>query len=145
MVVSSRLGSVFLVAGVSAILVSGCIRRPYSLEPTGIKSYDLALQKCLRSGKPMLIIISASWCGACQTMQADLLHPGPLSAMEQAVPYTIDFDSPRTKELRNRFYGGKGVPEVILVSPEGRELKRQTGWANGEAFAAWLREGIQTK
>lgn len=140
---SSRLGSVLLVAGVSAILVSGCIRRPYSLEPTGIKSYDLALQKCLRSGKPMLIMISAPWCGACQTMQADLLQPGALRAMDHTIPYEIDFDSPRTKELRNRFYGGKGVPELILVSPEGKEIKRQAGWAGGDAFAEWVRTAIK--
>ncbi len=143
--VSRRVSGVLFGLGVSVILVAGCIRRPYSLEPTGIKSYDFLLQKSLRSRKPMLIIISASWCGACQTMQADLLQPGPMRALENTVPYKIDFDSPKTKELRKRFYGGKGVPELILVSSEGRELKRQAGWANGEVFVEWLRTGIKSK
>lgn len=134
----------FLAVGVSAILVAGCIRRPYSLEPTGIKSYDLALQKSLRSRKPVLIIISAPWCGACQTMEADLLQPATLRAMEQTVSYRLDFDSPRTKELRKRFYGGRGVPELIMVSPEGREIKRQAGWAGSDAFVEWVRTAIRS-
>lgn len=63
--------------------------------------------------------------------------------MDHTIPYEIDFDSPRTKELRNRFYGGKGVPELILVSPEGKEIKRQAGWAGSDAFAEWVRTAIK--
>lgn len=143
MVVARRFGPFLYAVGAAALLVGGCAKRAYSLEPTGIKSYDLAIQKSLRTGKPMVIMISASWCGSCQSMQASMVEPGVKRALEQTVPYTIDFDSPRTLELKRRFYGQEGVPEVIMVSSEGKELKRQVGWADGSTFIEWIRTELK--
>lgn len=75
-------------------------------------------------------------------MQASMVEPGIKRALEQTVPYTIDLESPRTLELKKRFYGRKGVPEVIMVSSEGKEVKRQVGWADGDTFVGWLRSGF---
>ena len=135
-------GPILYAVGAAALLVGGCAKRAYSLEPTGIKSYDLAVQKSLRSGRPMVIMVTASWCGACRSMQASMGEPGIKRALEQAVPFSIDLDSPRTLELKRRFYGRKGVPEVIMVTSEGREVKRQVGWADADTFVLWLRSGF---
>jgi thiol-disulfide isomerase/thioredoxin len=112
------------------------------MESVGIKSYDTALKNSLRKDKPLLIIISASWCGACHAMESGLMEPASRRAIEQTAHYKLDFDSPRTQKLRERFYGGKGVPEMILISNEGKELLRERGWAGSENFSLRLREAI---
>ena len=75
-------------------------------------------------------------------METGLMEPNALRAMEKTVRYKLDFDSPRTQKLRDRFYGGKGVPEMILISNEGKELFRERGWAGSEAFSTRLRAAI---
>lgn len=122
--------------------VGGCRPRLHSMESVGIKSYDTALKNSLRRDKPLLIIITASWCGACGAMESGLMEPAARQALTKTSQFKIDFDSPRTQKLRDRFYGGRGVPEMILVSNEGKELMRERGWAGSDAFAAKLSSAV---
>ncbi len=127
----------------AAVFVStGCRPKLHSMESVGIKSYDTVLKNSLRKDKPLLIIISASWCGACNAMESGLMEPAARRALEQTASFKLDFDSPRTQKLRDRFYGGGGVPEMILISNEGKELLRERGWAGSENFSLRLREAI---
>ncbi len=70
------------------------------------------------------------------------MEPAAKRALEKTSYFKLDFDSPRTRKLRDKFYGGRGVPEMILVSNEGKELMRQSGWAGSEAFAVQLRSAV---
>lgn len=133
---------VLALCAVAAFGSAGCRPKLHSMESVGIKSYDTVLKNSLRKDKPLLIIISASWCGACNAMESGLMEPAARRALEQTASFKLDFDSPRTKELRDRFYGGGGVPEMILISNEGKELLRERGWAGSENFSSRLREAI---
>lgn len=137
----NRAGVLALCAA-AALAGAGCRPKLHTLESVGIKSYDTALKNSLRSDKPLLIIISASWCGACTSMESGLMEPAARQALAKTSLFKIDFDSPRTQSLRKKYYGGKGVPEMILVSNEGKELMRQRGWASAEVFSEALQAAI---
>jgi thiol-disulfide isomerase/thioredoxin len=73
-----------------------------------------------RSGDPIMLDFTATWCGPCRSMK-----PAVETLVEKGYPIKpVDID--RSPDLAER-YQVTGVPTFVVVDPDGRELGRTSG------------------
>jgi thiol-disulfide isomerase/thioredoxin len=88
-----------------------------------------------RDKKNLLVKFEATWCGPCKTMDELVFTADEVvAAAGQTVCVRIDGD--KQPELRKRF-AANGYPTIILLSPEGKELKR-AGYMGVREMKAFL-------
>src|SRR5688572_10205935 len=79
---------------------------------------DDALGESRRSGRPLLLLLNASWCRFCRELEAGVLsEPDVVTAVTQRfVPVRADKD--RHPEVDRRYRRG-GWPTLVVVGPDG--------------------------
>lgn len=82
-----------------------------------------------------LLIFSASWCGHCQVLKADLEKDPTI-----VDGYTWGYvDADQEKDLMKQ-YGVKSLPTIIVLDKDNNEVKRQVGYKGPQALRKFLRE-----
>lgn len=90
--------------------------------------------------RPLLLDFRADWCVACVELERTT-WPSPelRAALNEVIPVRLDMtSSTRANQSLQRQYGIPGLPTVILLAPDGRELGRFTGYKNPAEFLAWF-------
>lgn len=93
-------------------------------------SYGAAYQ-AYRNGSPMLVVVTASWCGPCQVLKGRLDRLG--------IKY-VAVDVDRQPALASRIRRGRAVPEVVAYSwgSSGEAVRfGQVGAPDDWTLAAW--------
>ncbi len=95
-----------------------------------------ALAKAKKELKPLVLDFSAAWCAPCQKMTRDVFpDPRVATLLEGFVFLTIDTDE--YPELAQEF-GVVGIPDIRILSPQGKELRKILGFRDATAFAEVL-------
>jgi thiol:disulfide interchange protein DsbD len=97
-----------------------------------------ALARAKATGRPVLVDTYADWCAQCKELD-DRTWPDPQVAAwirDHAVAVRIDTDKVR-KDLASRL-GILSYPTVILLDPDGRELRRILGFQDPAAMLRFL-------
>lgn len=84
---------------------------------------DAAMGEARRTGKQVLIDISADWCPPCLAMKHDV-WPNPdveRTVAQSYVPVLIDAD--RDVAVMDR-YGIRGIPAILIVDGSGTVIRR---------------------
>lgn len=78
-------------------------------------------------GKPAILYVCATWCGACSRMNREVLSDARVRERLRAFP-TAQYDpnTPAGRALADR-YDIWAYPEMVLVDGSGRELQRIKG------------------
>jgi len=105
--------------------------------------YDPAL---LRNSKPVLLFFTADWCVYCHKLEAITFEDKSFVDFFNSagiVPVKVDLTvrSPVTDAIRRR-YQVVGVPYLILLSPDGRELLRHGGYIEPDRLEKVLRKAL---
>lgn len=99
---------------------------PFSSDGDHIKpitgSYNDALRKAEKDGKPLMIDFYTDWCGWCKKMDA-LMEQAP-DEMAKFAYYRVDAEKDRA--LAQKFKV-TGYPTVVFVKPDGSEFHRWRG------------------
>ena len=100
-----------------------------------------ALATAKRERKPLVLDFSAEWCAPCQQMIRETFpDPRVAGLLDNFVFVTIDTDA--YPALAQRF-GVVGMPDIRILSPEGKELRHLLGFHDAESFAAELQASLE--
>lgn len=102
---------------------------------------EAAQEASQTDGDLVLVIFGAEWCASCRTLQettlsdqAFLAAAGPLNLVK------VDVDV--SQSLAERFEV-RSVPDLVLLSADGRIVQRDSGYRNTKDLLAWLDQGRQ--
>jgi len=96
-----------------------------------------AQQESKTSNKPILLYLTAEWCGPCQSLKSTTwTDPAVESALRSYVPVKIDID--QHPDLA-RQYGSEAIPRFVVIDPNGNVTKSTEGALPPSEFIAWLK------
>ncbi len=104
-------------------------------------SLEAGLAAAKSQGKPALVDMRADWCVACVELEKETWPAPSVQAwLGTVVPVRLDVTkNTDADQAIMKAYGVRGLPTVLLISPEGRELGRFVGFKGPESLLAWAR------
>ena len=107
---------------------------------TFLTDANAALSQARTSGKPAVLVFSASWCPPCQQMKKEVYPSAEVTALRSDFVWAyLDLDEPANRPIAQRF-GVQGIPHIQFVSADGRPLGKQVGAISAPEFAAELKD-----
>lgn len=98
---------------------------------------EASLQKAATSGQPVLLEFTAPWCVYCKRMEkTTFVDPNVVSYINQRF-VAVRVDADQNKELVGDL-GIKGLPAMLVVSPELKIIERIPGFQTPEALLTKL-------
>lgn len=108
--------------------------------PTFHTSYDAALKAARESGKPVVMIFSATWCPPCQ---ANKQHVYPSTQVEpfhdKFIWVYLDADK-RVNQVAMQKFRVRGIPHIEFLDKDGKSLGQAVGGTSPEQFASALQQ-----
>ena len=103
---------------------------------------DEALTQARTSGKPVLIDFTADWCPPCRTMKKVVFSKENVKRFVESnfIPVQLDLSkkNEKTAAIGMRFRI-QYLPTMLILAPDGTELRRESGGMGEEGFLAWLK------
>ncbi len=96
-----------------------------------------ALDSARRTGRPVAVLVHATWCEPCHELIGWLHGDEGASLRDRAVWVNVDFDTPLGAETAKR-YRVLGLPTVVVLDPAGHAIGRVVGFDDPKATAAAL-------
>jgi thioredoxin-like negative regulator of GroEL len=125
---------------VASLFVTSCLAIDY-----GYNSYSDALAQAKNHKQPLLVLVGATWCPACRSMEQHVLprlsQQGSLAQVNLA-----KVDADRQPELARQLMRGNAIPQLIVFSqrPDGSWYREQlTGAANEAAVLSLIQRAIR--
>ena len=102
------------------------------------KSYRSALSDAKKTGKPVVLVFSASWCPPCQTMKKEVYPSAAVKEYHDKFIWAyLDVDD-NDNEKASKEFGVSGIPHVQFLDASGKSVDKQVGSTSPEAFAGKL-------
>lgn len=107
----------------------------------GWQDYAAAYDEVQRTGRPMIVLVTAEWCPACQQLKHNVL-PDP-RIQNLLTDYTcalVDMD--REPALAQKLGGDQGIPVIAVYVPDEDGWKHRSvrGYQSVDALTQLLRE-----
>ena len=111
-------------------------------EITWLTNEETALAKANAEGKPVMIDFGAEWCKACKELEHDTF-PDKTVRMEAQRYIALHIDATddedkQVERLKNK-YDVKGLPTVIFLNKQGKEVTRFNEFVKPDKFAAAMK------
>lgn len=124
-----------ILAALGLVVVQSIARRPHEVIPWRT-DFASASAEAKRTGKPMLLDFSATWCGPCQEMRRTTWSDRQVAQdLGGYVPVQLDLD--RNPALAQQF-AVSAIPHLDLIAPDGQVIASTEGEMNADEFRAWL-------
>jgi thiol:disulfide interchange protein len=104
-----------------------------------LHDFEEAEAQAREEGKALFVDFETTWCGPCKIMDewvytADAVVDASLALV------AVKVDGDERLDLKDRF-GVSGFPTMILLSPEGEEIRRASGYVNVANMTSFLGTG----
>jgi thiol:disulfide interchange protein len=110
-----------LVLAVTVTLASPVVQSTFAQEPI---DYRTAYQQAMEGEKPLLILVTATWCPPCQVMKKTTIPTLMAQEAFKGFHYsTVDLDA--EEELARELIGDRGVPQLIMYEKKGDKWVRR--------------------
>jgi len=84
------------------------------------------IYEATKTGRPVLMVFHATWCGACKKYRAVFKDPGIVAASRDFVMILVDADT--EKEVNGAFApDGAYVPRTLFIDPDGNVSDKLVG------------------
>jgi len=130
-------------SGYTAQIVSGNSSPAVAEEkvtlPHGFPLLDEALAKAQKENKPLVVEFYASWCIPCKRMEQTTLADATVKALLQKCVF-LRIDTDQQPDLAKQV-GVVGLPDMRLVTPDGKVVRKLRGYQDAETFSkelTWL-------
>lgn len=104
-------------------------------------SYNQAVAESKQTGKPILVLFTADWCGPCKQMKAYVLSDKLVAEVIEAgfTPVRVDLSSEGLpdQDLADR-YGVQAIPTVLTLTTGGTPISMSAGYLNKAELLSWL-------
>jgi len=105
--------------------------------------YDEAVAASKESGKPLLVVFSASWCPPCQTNKKKVYPSDEVTPFhEKFVWVYLDTDLEKNSAVAKEF-GVSGIPHIQFLATDGKSLDKVVGGTSPERFAEKLKAVLE--
>lgn len=112
--------------------------------PKFVTSYRKLLSDQKETGKPAIVIFSASWCPPCQSMKKEVYPSAAVQPYHDKFVWAyLDADDNLNKKAAEKF-AVNGIPHIEFLNAAGESIGQQVGGNSPDAFAKKL-EGILAK
>lgn len=105
-------------------------------------SYTKALEEAQSSDRPLLVKVSATWCGYCTKMHRETLSDDVVAQEINENFVALELDADRDRELISKFRVSS-FPTTIVVAPDRRILRRISGYQGKAEYTSNLRSTLQ--
>ena len=106
-------------------------------------SYEAAHQKTMETGRPMVVLVGATWCPACREMEKDVIPEVRQRAVFKRVAFAhVDLDQER--ELGKDLTAGGAIPQLIVFrhNKEGWTNERLIGGHSVEQVEKFIKKEV---
>lgn len=104
------------------------------------KDYHSGLTSAKTSGKPIVIVFSAAWCGPCQQMKLSVYPSETVAPFhDDFIWIYLDVDNPDNSPVVNQ-HRVTAIPHIALKDSNGKTLKTLRGQMSADKFARILEE-----
>ena len=101
-----------------------------------LTDFDKAREASTKAGKPVVAMFSASWCGPCKAMIANVYPTDEATkALEDFIPVYIDSEKQRELATKNDI---RAFPTFICFDTNGESVDQHVGGGNVEKFVEML-------
>lgn len=114
-----------------------------SVAAVGAPSYSDAHRAATETGKPIVVMVSAEWCGPCQKMVKTVLPQVRSHGLLKRVSFAI-VNVDREKTLARKLIGGGPVPQLVMFrrTNQGWLRRRLVGGQSTKAVEKFIQQGI---
>ena len=139
------MASLTLMAVMHAVLLAGGQSTP-ATETTGNResTYTEAHKVTSETGRPMLVLVSAKWCPACQTMKKSVMPQILRRGLLRRCVYTV-VDLDEQKNLGHELTSGGPIPQLIMYrkTNDGWRRRKLIGGQSVNNVVKFIDQGIQ--
>jgi thiol-disulfide isomerase/thioredoxin len=118
----------------------------FSVLGTNQQDFDQASHLSLTTGRPLVVLIGAGWCPACQQMKNSILpQVAGTGGLDKVVFTYVDYDQQR--ELASRLSRGQAIPQLIRFdqTPAGQVGRCLIGAKSPREVHDFINAGLSDK
>ena len=110
---------------------------------TGAQTYTEARNQQQETGRPLVVLIGADWCPACQTMKNSALPQVQKRGALSKVSYAI-VNTDQQGALARQMMKGGSIPQLVMYRETATGWKRETlvGAQDPTAIEAFINRGL---
>jgi len=112
--------------------------------PEKLPTYAEAYRQHKEDGRPLVVLVGAQWCPACQAMKSTYIPDALRSGALKGVAFTmVDVDAKRN--LANRLMRGSSVPQLVMYydSEDGPKRLQLNGVQDVDSIRDFVSTGVQ--
>jgi thioredoxin-like negative regulator of GroEL len=105
--------------------------------------YEQAYHQSTESGKPLVVLVGADWCPACQTMKTSIMPALQRRGALKDVAFAV-VNTDHQSSLANRLMTGGSIPQLILYhkTDKGWKRKQITGATSESAVMSFINSAV---
>lgn len=107
------------------------------------EDYAEAHKNVTETGRPMVIMVGADWCPACEVMKQSVIPQVKQHGVLRKVAYAV-VNLDRERELGRQLTGGGPIPQLIMYrkTSDGWLRKKLVGSQSPETVEAFINEAV---
>jgi len=111
---------------------------------TTTNSYAEARAKTAETGKPLVVLVGADWCPACQQMKNSALPQVARRGALAKVAYAV-VNTDQHRELSQQLMRGSSIPQLIMYRETATGWKRESlvGAQDPAAIESFINRGLE--